>query len=57
MLDDLARRLACPVAGWEKAARMQRLFEGVSLTIAIQVARQLRLASRVREALADASSC
>jgi hypothetical protein len=56
LLDNLARRVACAAAGREKQERMARLFDSVSLTVAIQVARQLRLAGRVSEAAADGAS-
>ena len=54
LLEDLARRVSCAAVGQEKVARALEFFGSVSLTMAMQVARQLRLASRVREAVADA---
>lgn len=49
ILHEVGRRATAALTGWPKERRLRELYEGLSLTLARQVARQLSLRNRVQD--------
>ena len=50
ILHEVGRRATAALAGWPKERRLREIYEGISLTLAREVARQLSLRNRVQDA-------
>jgi hypothetical protein len=50
ILHEVGRRATAALSGWPKAGRLREIHEGLSLTLAREVARQLSLRNRVQDA-------
>ena len=53
LLHEVGRRATAALTGWPKERRLREIYEGLSLTLAREVARQLSLRNRVQDACTE----